>query len=47
MMIALRTRIEKLGYAAAHTTPEEMRALVRRDGARWGALIKGANIRAE
>jgi tripartite-type tricarboxylate transporter receptor subunit TctC len=40
-------RIEKLGYAAAHTTPEEMRALVRRDGARWGALIKGANLRAE
>ena len=40
-------RIEKLGYAASHTTPEEMRALIRRDGARWGALIKGANIRAE
>jgi len=40
-------RIEKLGYAASHSTPEEMRALIRRDGARWGALIKGANIRAE
>jgi tripartite-type tricarboxylate transporter receptor subunit TctC len=40
-------RIEKLGYATTHTTPDEMRALIRRDGARWGALIKGANIRAE
>jgi tripartite-type tricarboxylate transporter receptor subunit TctC len=40
-------RIEKLGYATTHTTPDEMRALIRRDGARWGTLIKGANIRAE
>jgi tripartite-type tricarboxylate transporter receptor subunit TctC len=40
-------RIEKLGYVSTHTTPDEMRALIRRDAARWGALIKSANIRAE
>jgi tripartite-type tricarboxylate transporter receptor subunit TctC len=40
-------RIDKLGYAPFASGPEEMRALIRSDGARWGALIKSANIRAE
>jgi tripartite-type tricarboxylate transporter receptor subunit TctC len=40
-------RLEKLGYTAFSTGPEEMRALIKSDGARWGALIRAGNIRSE
>ena len=40
-------RLDKQGYAPFAGTPEEMRALIRSDGARWGALIRATGIKAE
>ncbi len=40
-------RVEKAGHAPFVTTPEEMRSLIRSEGARWQAVIKSAGIRAE
>ncbi|MBL8384850.1 MAG: tripartite tricarboxylate transporter substrate binding protein [Burkholderiales bacterium] len=40
-------RLEKIGFSAHNANPDEMRALIRRDAARWGEFIRGAGIRAE
>ena len=40
-------RVEKAGHAPYVTTPEEMRGLIRSEGARWQAVIRAAGIRAE
>ena len=40
-------RVEKAGHAPYVTTPEEMRGLIRSEGARWQAVIRAAGIRAD
>lgn len=40
-------RLEKTGFSAHASNPDEMRALIRRDAARWGEFIRSAGIRAE
>jgi len=39
--------IEKAGLDAESSTPEELSAVVRKDHARWGSVIKGSNITVE
>lgn len=40
-------RIEKGGYKPYITTPEQMRAMIRSEGAAWAAVIRAANIKIE
>ena len=39
--------LTELGLDPAGTSPEEFAAIMRRDMAKWSALIKEANIRVE
>ena len=39
--------LEKAGLDAESSTPEELSAVVRKDHARWGSVIKGSNITVE
>ena len=38
---------EKAGLDAESSAPEELSAVVRKDHARWGSVIKGSNITVE
>ena len=40
-------RIAKMGFKPYTTTPEQMRGLIRSEGATWAALVKAANIKVE
>ena len=40
-------RIGKLGYKPLHTTPDQMRAMMRSESAAWAALIKAAGIKPD
>jgi tripartite-type tricarboxylate transporter receptor subunit TctC len=43
----IKTQFAAQGIEPAGGTPEQFGALIRDDSARWGKLIKGANIKAE
>ena len=43
----IKSNFEKQGMDAASSSPEELSALMRRDHARWAAVIKKNNINAE
>jgi tripartite-type tricarboxylate transporter receptor subunit TctC len=43
----IKSNFEKQGMDAASSSPEELNALMRRDYARWAAIIKKNNITAE
>jgi len=43
----IKSNFEKQGMDAASSSPEELNALMRRDYARWAAVIKRNNISAE
>ncbi len=42
-----KTRMAEIGNEVAGGTPEEFAALIRRDSARWGDLIRKAGIKAD
>lgn len=44
---AIKERLEKTGARAFATSPEEMGALIRRDGEKWGRVIKAANLKLD
>lgn len=46
-MPEVRELLGKAGMDAAHSTPEELQALVAKDYPRWGAVIKRNNISAQ
>jgi tripartite-type tricarboxylate transporter receptor subunit TctC len=43
----LRERLRELSFAPMTSTPEEFRALLRREHTRWGAVIRGAGIKLD
>jgi tripartite-type tricarboxylate transporter receptor subunit TctC len=43
----IKSGFDKQGMEAASSSPEELNALMRRDFARWAAIIKKNNITAE
>ena len=43
----IRANFEKQGLDAASSSPEELSALMRRDHARWAAVIRKNNITAD
>ena len=43
----MRERIQSEGAVAAPTTPEEFSQLIKSEGARWGAVVKAAGIKAQ
>ena len=43
----LRERLVNMGSDPCSGTPEELRNILARDLARWGKLVRDANIRAE
>jgi tripartite-type tricarboxylate transporter receptor subunit TctC len=42
-----REQILKFGLLVTGTTPEEFSAIIRRDTARWGEVIRKAGIKAD
>jgi len=46
-MPEVKEMLEKAGLDAESSTPEELSAVVRKDHARWGSVIKGSNITVE
>jgi tripartite-type tricarboxylate transporter receptor subunit TctC len=40
-------RLEKLGLTATSIGPDQMRAMIRSEGATWTAVIRGANLKVE
>ena len=44
---AMLEKFAPLGVEMVGSTPAEMDAIVRRDGARWGQVIRDANVRVE
>jgi len=42
-----REQVLKFGLLATGTTSEEYSAIIRRDSARWGEVIRKAGIKAE
>jgi tripartite-type tricarboxylate transporter receptor subunit TctC len=43
----MRERIQSEGAVAAPTTPEEFAVLIKSEGARWGAVVKAAGVKAQ
>jgi tripartite-type tricarboxylate transporter receptor subunit TctC len=43
----IKASFDKQGMDAASSSPEELNALMRRDSARWGEVIRKNNITAE
>jgi tripartite-type tricarboxylate transporter receptor subunit TctC len=43
----VKAAVEKVGVDVATSTPEELYALMKRDYARWGAIVKKNNITAQ
>ena len=43
----LKARLEKLGYEAVGNTPEEFTAFLKDEVARWGKVIKDADIKMD
>jgi tripartite-type tricarboxylate transporter receptor subunit TctC len=43
----VKTALSAQGMEIAPSSPEEMAALMRRDAARWAAVVKQAGIKAE
>jgi tripartite-type tricarboxylate transporter receptor subunit TctC len=43
----IKANFDKQGMDAASSSPEELNALMRRDHARWAAVIEKNNITAE
>ena len=43
----VKTAFETQGMVPAHSTPEQFRALMTKDAARWAELIKAQNITAD
>jgi tripartite-type tricarboxylate transporter receptor subunit TctC len=43
----IKANFDKQGMDAASSSPEELNALMRRDYARWGEVIRKNNITAE
>lgn len=43
----VRQRLQSSGMEPAYTTPDEMAALVRSDLAKWGPVIKAANLKRD
>jgi tripartite-type tricarboxylate transporter receptor subunit TctC len=44
---AVKTSVEKVGVDVATSTPEELYALMKRDYARWGEIIRKNHITAQ
>ena len=45
--LALEHVLEKAGMEVLGGTPDELRQLLVNDAARWGAVVKAANVRLE
>jgi tripartite-type tricarboxylate transporter receptor subunit TctC len=43
----VRQRLDALGFIAVSTSPEEAKAILRRDSAKWTKVIQAAGIKAE
>jgi len=43
----VRERLDAIGFVPVGNTPEEFAAIIRVERARWGKVIKEANIKAE
>ena len=43
----IRTQFDKMGFETIANTPEEFTAMIRVEVAKWGKLIREANIKVE
>jgi len=43
----VREKLDAMGAEAAPTTPDELRAILRRDAERWGRIIKATGMKAD
>ena len=46
-MSEVKTALAAQGMEVAPSSPDEMAALMRKDAARWAAVVKQAGIKAE